>query len=174
MRHGADADRGNGGTPMEGNEISIHETRAFLVFLKSNGKWIPSKELAKGANIAERTARAYCLKFTKLGLVDLAEVFPAHKYRLSEKANKRNAAYFSRLEKACEVFGYDVDSPTASGGRLSVVDAFKARYEAGGSDAGSRLAKHKKSIIAELREAGGSDWDKIDDPEAYIREVTGE
>jgi hypothetical protein len=28
---------------------------------------------------------------TRLGLVDLAEVFPAHRYRWSEKAAKRNA-----------------------------------------------------------------------------------
>jgi hypothetical protein len=90
---------------MERNEISIHETRAFVAFLKNKEKWITSKELAKEANIAERTARAFSLKFTKLGLLDLAEVFPAHKYRLSEKASKRNAAYFGRLERAREVFG---------------------------------------------------------------------
>jgi hypothetical protein len=90
---------------MERNEISIHETRAFVALLKNRGKWITSKELAREANIAERTARAFSLKFTKLGLVDVAEVFPAHKYRLSEKASKRNAAYFGRLQKACDVFG---------------------------------------------------------------------
>jgi hypothetical protein len=137
---------------MERNEISIHETRAFRDFLKSKGRWITSKELAKEANIAERTARAFCLKFAKLGLVDLAEVFPAHKYRLSDKASKRNAAYFGRLEKACEIFfGHGADAPAAPGGKVSVLDAFK-----------------------ELYKAGGSDWDKIDDPEKFLREVTGE
>lgn len=98
---------------MERNEISIHETRAFVAFLKNKERWITSKELAKEAGIAERTARAFCLKFTQLGLVDLAEVFPAHKYRLSEKASKRNAAYFGRLDRAREVFGLGAEPAAA-------------------------------------------------------------
>lgn len=103
---------------MERNEISIHETRAFVAFVKNNEKWITSKELAKEADVAQRTARAFCLKFTKLGLVDVAEVFPAHRYRLSDKASKRNAAYFGRLQKACDVFGL-VAEPTAASDRRS-------------------------------------------------------
>lgn len=98
---------------MERNEISIHETRSFVALVKNNEKWITSKELAKEADIAQRTARAFCLKFTKLGLVDLAEVFPAHKYRISEKASKRNAAYFARLQKACDVFGLSAEPNAA-------------------------------------------------------------
>jgi hypothetical protein len=98
---------------MERNEISVHETRAFVAFLKNKEKWITSKELAKDAAIAERTARAFCLKFTRLGLVDVAEVFPAHKYRLSEKASKRNVAYFGRLQRACDVFGLSAEPATA-------------------------------------------------------------
>lgn len=90
---------------MERSEVSVHEARAYAAFARQGGRWITSKDLAREAGIAERTARAFCLKFTSLGLVDLAEVFPAHRYRLSDKAARRNAAYVRRLETAQEVFG---------------------------------------------------------------------
>lgn len=50
---------------MERNEISSHEARLFLA-LQDAGKWLTSKEVAKAAGVAE--------------------VFPAHRYRLPEKA----------------------------------------------------------------------------------------
>ena len=90
---------------MERNEISIHETRAFAALVNNKDRWITSNDLAGESLIAQRTARAFLLKFTKLGIVDLAEVFPAHRYRLAEKAGKRNAGYVGRLEKARLVFG---------------------------------------------------------------------
>ncbi len=89
---------------MERNEISIHEARFYAVAEATKSGWTTSRELAKAAQIAERTARAYAQKFVSLGLFDVAEVFPAHRYRLSEKAGKRNAAYVTRLANAVEVF----------------------------------------------------------------------
>jgi hypothetical protein len=97
---------------MERNEISVHEARAFVAFLRNRTRWITSKDLAREAAIAERTARAFCTKFVRLGLLDLAEVFPAHKYQIAAKASKRNAAYLGRLQKACEVFGLTTESVT--------------------------------------------------------------
>lgn len=88
---------------MERNEVSIHEVKAYLA-LKAGG-WMSSKELAKVAGIAERTARAHLLKLVRLGIADQMELFPAHRYRLSDKAGKRNVSYTQRLEAACEVFG---------------------------------------------------------------------
>lgn len=89
---------------MERNEISIHEVRVFQ-FLKGGGdKWVTAKDVAAAASVASRTARAHLLKFVKLGIADQAEVFPAHRYRMAEKASKRNAGYMLRLESACEVF----------------------------------------------------------------------
>jgi hypothetical protein len=90
---------------MERNEISHHECRFFVVLKKNKDKWMSHKELATEAKISERTARAYTLKFVKLGLLDVAEVFPAHRYRYAEKASKRNTGYVDRLERVCEVFG---------------------------------------------------------------------
>jgi predicted ArsR family transcriptional regulator len=85
------------------NEISLHELKVFDFVSKSNA-WVAANEIAESTGVAPRTARAHSLKLTKLGLFDVAEVFPAHRYRLSEKADKRNQGYWLRLEKAREVF----------------------------------------------------------------------
>lgn len=89
---------------MERNEVSIHEVR-FHQSAKSRSNWFTAKDIAKNAAIAERTARNFCFKWVQLGLLDVAEVFPSHRYRLSPKANKRNAAYLLRLQRAADVFG---------------------------------------------------------------------
>jgi predicted transcriptional regulator len=90
---------------MERNEISIHEARVYKAFVDNGERWVTSKELSVIAQVAERTARAHARKLTLLGIVDLAEVFPAHRYRLSSKASKRNKGYAQRLAAACEVMG---------------------------------------------------------------------
>ena len=90
---------------MEKNEVSIHEAKLFLAVQKSGVAWRTSKDLAKLAGINDRTARAHCYKLAKLGLIDTAEVFPAHRYRMAEKADKRNGGYLRRLQAACDVFG---------------------------------------------------------------------
>lgn len=90
---------------MEKNEVSIHEAKLFLVLRGGGTGWITSRDAAKASGISERTARAHLLKLAKMGLVDQAEVFPAHRYRLAAKADKRNGGYVRRLESACEVFG---------------------------------------------------------------------
>lgn len=90
---------------MERNEISVHEARFFAALVANREQWLTSKDLAEKAAISGRTARAHALKLVRLGIVDQAEVFPAHRYRLSDKAAKRNVGYTQRLQKACEVFG---------------------------------------------------------------------
>jgi hypothetical protein len=45
------------------------------------------------------------LKLVRLGIVDQAEVFPAHRYRLSTHAAKRNRGYADRITRAAEVLG---------------------------------------------------------------------
>jgi len=90
---------------MEKGEISIHEARLYRVFTKSPATWLTNKEIAQQAKIAERTARLHTLRLVKLGILDLAEVFPAHKFKLPQTADKRNRGYLTRLENVCEVFG---------------------------------------------------------------------
>lgn len=88
---------------MERNEISRHEI-AFFHAAKSADGWRTAKELADTAGIAHRTGRAFALKFVRLGIADQAEVWPAHRYRWSKMADKRNRSYVQRLEQASEVF----------------------------------------------------------------------
>lgn len=90
---------------METNEISIHEAKAYRVLVESSPAWLTHKELASKSEIALRTARAYTLKWKNLGIVEVAEVYPGHRYRLAVKADKRNAGYVQRLESVCEIFG---------------------------------------------------------------------
>jgi len=92
----------------ETNEISVHAARIYATLRDraANGKgWMTAHEIASASEVAPRTARAYAKRFVDAGIVDLAEVFPAHRYRLSTLAKNRNRTYDQRLEQACEIFG---------------------------------------------------------------------
>ena len=89
---------------MEKNEISVHEVRIFIAVRGLMPKWATSSEIATLANVARRTSRQHLLKLTHLGLVECAEVFPGHRYRIADKADKRNGGYLRRLECAVNVF----------------------------------------------------------------------
>ncbi len=92
---------------MERNEVSRHEVAVFKALAEADG-WITSADIAARAQIAPRTARAHALKLVRLNIVDQAEVFPAHRYRMSANASKRNRGYFDRLTRAAEVFGVEL------------------------------------------------------------------
>lgn len=99
---------------MEKNEISIHEVRIVCAIFGNASKWLTNKEITqKAGDVSERTVRAHTLKLVKLGILDQAEVFPAHRYRWSDKSEKRNASYFLRLKSAADVFGMNL-SPHAA------------------------------------------------------------
>ena len=55
--------------------------------------------------VAHRTVRAHLRKLVSLGVLDVAEVYPGHRYRLAEKASKRNAGNVQRLQSVASVFG---------------------------------------------------------------------
>lgn len=88
---------------MEHNEISLHQLKVFQCVKNAKG-WITNNEIAAATNVSPRTARQHTLRLVSLGIFDQAEVFPAHRYRFSEKAKQRNTAYLLRLQKAQEVF----------------------------------------------------------------------
>jgi DNA-binding IclR family transcriptional regulator len=90
---------------MERSEVSRHEVSVYQTLAAAGTGWLTSKEIAERAGVAPRTARAHALKLVQLGVVDQAEVFPGHRYRLAEHAAKRNRGYVDRLTRAAEVFG---------------------------------------------------------------------
>lgn len=91
-------------TGMERSEISRHEVQIYQVLKNNPTQWFTNKTLSDASKVTGRTVRLHTNRFVKLGIVDLAEVFPAHRYRFAEKASRRNAAYVQRLENAVEVF----------------------------------------------------------------------
>jgi hypothetical protein len=91
---------------VENKEISLHEVKVWRALKANAERWMTNKEIAAlVSGVAPRTVRAKTIKLVMLGLLDQAEVFPAHKYRVAEKARQRNASYVLRLEGAAEVFG---------------------------------------------------------------------
>ena len=88
----------------ERSEISLHEVKLFRALKAKPDKWFTNEELSAECKFSGRTVRAHTSRFVKLGILDQAEVFPAHRYRFSQKANRRNVAYLQRLEQADEVF----------------------------------------------------------------------
>lgn len=88
---------------MERSEISLHQFKVFQ-FVKAAQRWVTNQEIAEGTKIAARTARAHTKHLVDLGIFDQAEVFPGHRYRLSDQAGKRNKGYMLRLQQAGEVF----------------------------------------------------------------------
>ena len=90
---------------METGEVSIHRLKVYR-HLRRDGGWRSNREIAAALpDVAYRTVRAHTKALVDLGMLDQAEVFPSHRYRMSDKAEKRNKGYFMRLEQAATVFG---------------------------------------------------------------------
>ena len=70
--------------------ISIHEVRVFD-FVSKSGAWVTTQEIAAGAGVAPRTARAHALRFVEAGIFEQAEVFPGNRYRVSAPAGNGRA-----------------------------------------------------------------------------------
>lgn len=91
----------------ERSEISMHEVRVYRAFVDNPAVWMTNERVAELSGVATRTVRSHTARLVNHGVLDQAEVFPGHRFRLSEKASKRNRAYVERLEQAVAVFGAD-------------------------------------------------------------------
>lgn len=88
---------------MEKAEISLHQVKIYRHLAESKG-WLTNKDIAKTTGVSLRNVSYHTRRFVDLGVCDQAEVYPGHRYRLSDKAEKRNASYMLRLKQADEVF----------------------------------------------------------------------
>lgn len=86
----------------ETSEISFHEVRFFRAI--STTRWQTHSQIARVSGLTRRYVNSMTKKYLALNLIDLAEVFPAHLYRLSKLASKRNPAYLERLRRTDRVF----------------------------------------------------------------------
>jgi DNA-binding transcriptional ArsR family regulator len=88
---------------MEQLEVSINQVRVYH-HLKTLNTWQTNKEISAALGMSLRNASLHTHRLVGMGICDQVEVFPGHRYRLSDKASKRNLAYLRRLEQAMEVF----------------------------------------------------------------------
>lgn len=95
----------NKGISMERSEISTHEVKVYLALKSMPEKWLSNAEVSEMAKVSPRTVRSHTLRLVKLGILDQAEVFPAHRYKFSSKGEKRNRSYAIRLDQAAEIMG---------------------------------------------------------------------
>ncbi len=75
--------------------ISEHLYRVFH-FASTKKVWLTVAEIAVGARVAPRTARAHCDRLVRAGVFEQANVFPAHRFRLAP--NKKGQEMLRRLE----------------------------------------------------------------------------
>lgn len=68
-------------------EISAHEVR-IVAALKASGEWMSSRDVAREAKVAPRTARHHLRRLADIGILEEAEVFPGHRYRFSAKSDR--------------------------------------------------------------------------------------
>jgi hypothetical protein len=88
---------------MESRSISIQEIRIYQALVAHAGQWLTNREIAEEAAVAERTSRAHTAHFVQLGIAEVAELFPAHRYRLKDRAGVTDTSYIDRLEQAVAV-----------------------------------------------------------------------
>jgi len=93
---------------MERSEISQHEVKIYKTLKNNPEVWMTNKDISTRSDVKERTVRMHTLRFVKLGMIDLAEVFPAHRFKWSPKADRRNKGYELRLLNAVAAFGDSV------------------------------------------------------------------
>lgn len=88
---------------MRADQISPQEFRLYQTLCQNPRHWFTNVELAAEAKVAPRTARAYTRHWLKLGIVQVAHVFPAYKFKWATPAGKRSNAYVNRLKSAEEI-----------------------------------------------------------------------
>ncbi|MDH5291901.1 MAG: hypothetical protein OEY41_18040 [Acidimicrobiia bacterium] len=94
---------------MERNEISAHEVEVYRVLATNGHRWLSNREIHELANgVAPRTVRHLTKKLVGLGIVDQAEVFPGHRFRISAHARQRNRGYLDRLHGVASILGADL------------------------------------------------------------------
>jgi predicted transcriptional regulator len=89
---------------MEKAEISIHQWKIYKCLHERN-RWMTNKDIAQATDVSLRRVSFHTNNLVQLGILDQAEVYPGHRFKISPKASKRNAGYLLRLEQAGEIFG---------------------------------------------------------------------
>jgi hypothetical protein len=85
---------------MTDRRVSPH-LLAVYDFVRSRQGWASSGDIATGAGVAPRTARAHARLLSEQGVFDVAQSFPGNRYRLASAHND----FARQLEAARDVLG---------------------------------------------------------------------
>lgn len=89
---------------MAQKKISVKEVLIYKALLVNKGEWLKNSELETVlGEAAPRTIRKHTERFTKIGLIEKADLSPAPRYRWSEAGAKKNQRYVGRLEAMSQV-----------------------------------------------------------------------
>lgn len=88
---------------MEKAEISIHQWKIYDCLVKSQ-TWMSNKDIAQKTGVSLRRVGFHTNNLVQLGILDQAEVYPGHRFKISNRADKRNTGYLRRLVQAGEIF----------------------------------------------------------------------
>jgi DNA-binding IclR family transcriptional regulator len=89
---------------LEKAEISIHQWKIYDCLTRAQA-WMTNKEVAEQTGVSLRRTSFHTNNLVQLGILDQAEVYPGHRFRISSRADKRNTGYLKRLQQAGEIFG---------------------------------------------------------------------
>ena len=90
---------------METSEVSLHEVKIWKALTERPKDWLTNKEIADRSKIKPRTVRAHTLKLVAFGLLEQAEVFPSHRFRIAATETARRHPHLKALEQAAKIFG---------------------------------------------------------------------
>lgn len=90
----------------ERSGVSLHEAKVYLALKGKPGMWMTNKDVSAASGVAERTARMHTLRLVKLGVIEVAQVFPGNRYRWTDKP-QRKPTYLKKLTDAIAVFGLE-------------------------------------------------------------------
>ena len=89
---------------MEQAEISEHQWKIYDCLIKGQ-RWMSNREIAEFTGVSLRRVGFHTKNLVQLGILDQAEVYPGHRFKVASKAEKRNFGYIQRLQQAGEIFG---------------------------------------------------------------------
>ena len=83
---------------MEKAEISLHQWKIYDCLMKES-TWLSNRDIAHQTGVSLRRVSFHTNNLVQLGILDQAEVYPGHRFKISAKADKRNSGYLRLLQQ---------------------------------------------------------------------------
>lgn len=89
-------------------EITEHLARV-AIDLRKRGDWATAIEVAATSGVAGRTTRHHLTRLVKVGVVELVEAFPGHRYRWSTAPSEKCEAFVVKLDAVIGALGLEAE-----------------------------------------------------------------